>query len=127
METTALIAKIIGILYLSFGIGLLFNKQYYSKAIENLLESSTYLIIGGFLAIIIGLLIIEYHNIWIKNWTVLITIIGWSALVKGILLLTFPKSFNMFKRLFKSKKLINILAIFIILFGVMFCYFGFFL
>lgn len=126
METTILIAKIIGVIYLSFGVGMLFNKEYYSKTFEYLLESSTYLIIGGFLAIIFGLLIIEYHNIWTKKWRVLITIIGWGALFKGVLLLAFPKSFNSFKPLFKSKVILNFLTVFVLLFGCLFIYFGFF-
>ena len=48
METATLISKIIGLAYLSFGIGMLFNKAYYSKVFENLIETSTYLIIGVF-------------------------------------------------------------------------------
>jgi len=130
METAVFIAKIIGVIYLSFGLGMLFNKEYYSKAFENVLESSTYLIFGGILAIIFGLLILEYHNIWSNiwsnNWTVIITIIGWIALFKGILILTFPKSFNSFKPLIKSKGLIRFLTIFVILVGCLFIYLGFF-
>ena len=126
METTILIAKIIGVIYLSFGVGMLFNKEHYTKAFENLLESSTYLIVGGFFAVIFGLLIIEYHNIWTKNWIVLITIVGWIALFKGILLLAFPKSFNRYKSLIKHKGVINFLTVFVILFGCLFIYFGFF-
>lgn len=126
METAVFIAKIIGVIYLSFGVGMLFNKEYYSKAFEYLIESTTYLIIGGILAIIFGLFILEYHNIWSNNWTVIITFIGWGALFKGILLLAFPKSFNRFKSLFKSKGFINFLTVFVILFGCLFIYLGFF-
>jgi uncharacterized membrane protein len=126
METSIFLAKIIGIIYLSFGIGLLLNKKYYSKVLHDLLESTTYLIFGGFLAIIFGLLILEYHNIWSKNWTVIITIVGWAALIKGIVLLIFPKIFNSFKPLFKFKGFICFLTVFVILFGCIFSYFGFF-
>jgi len=126
METAVLISKIIGVIYLSFGIGMLFNKEYYMKVFEYLLESTTYFIFGGFLAIVFGLLILEYHNIWSNNWTVIITILGWAALIKGVLLLAFPKSFNSFKPLFKSKGFIGFLTVFVILFGCVFSYFGFF-
>ena len=126
MEKTVLIAKIIGVIYLSFGVGLLFHKKYYANVIKALLESTTFYVVGGFLAIIFGLLIIEYHNIWVKNWTVLITIIGWMALLKGILLLAFPKSLNIFKPMFESEILYKFLAPFIIIFGIIFVYLGFF-
>jgi len=125
METSILIAKIIGLIYVAFGVGLLLNKSYYIKAINSLLEDSSYFIIGGLLAIIIGILIIEYHNIWSNDWTIIITIIGWIALFKGITLLAFPKSFTLFKPLFNSDLFYKILAPFVIILGLIFIYFGF--
>ena len=126
METSILIAKIIGVIYFSFGIGIVFNKKYYSKTIKHLLDDSTYLVLGGFLAIVFGLIIIEFHNNWAENWTVIITVIGWGALLKGILLLAFPKSLNLFKPLFETNILNKFLAPLIILFGIIFIYLGFF-
>jgi hypothetical protein len=46
METSIFIAKIIGVLYFSFGIGILFNNKYYSKTFTNLLDDSTYIVLG---------------------------------------------------------------------------------
>lgn len=124
METSTLIAKIIGLIYLSFGVGLLLNGSYYKKEIPKLLENTAYLIFGGFIAIIIGVLIIENHNLWIKNWTVLITIIGWIALIKGIILLAFPTAASMYKKLFNSTTFYSILAPLILIFGIIFIYLG---
>ena len=126
METSIFIAKIIGVIYLSFGIGLLFNKDYYSKVIENLLDNSTYMILGGVMAIVFGFLILENHHHWVKNWTVLITIIGWIALIKGVLLLALPKTLNIFKPLLKTESLNKSLAPLVIIFGIVFIYLGFF-
>lgn len=126
METSILIAKIISLLYLSFGIGLIINPDFYKKGIENILESAGYMILGGLLAIIGGVLIIEYHNNWVKNWTVVITIIGWIALIKGVLLLSFPKFMVFFKPMFQHEDLYKYLAPLVILFGLVFAYFGFF-
>lgn len=126
METSIFIAKIIGVLYFSFGIGILFNNKYYSKTFNNLLDDSTYLVLGGILAVIFGLTIIEFHNSWAENWTVIITIIGWLALLKGTAILAFPKSLNIFKKLFEKDIFNKFFAILVILFGVIFLYFGFF-
>lgn len=126
METSIFIAKIIATIYLSFGVGLLFNRNYYKKEIAKLLDNSAYIILGGIIAIIFGLLIIENHNYWVKNWTVLITIIGWIALIKGIFLLAFPRSLNFFKPMFKTKYLTKFLTPLTILFGLVFAYFGFY-
>lgn len=125
METSVLIAKIISVIYLSFGVGLIFNTSFYKKGIEKLLDSASFTILAGMIAVIIGIVIIEFHNIWEKNWTIVITIIGWIALIKGILLLTFPKSMVFFKPMFQLEKLYKFLAPLVILFGLIFAYFGF--
>lgn len=126
MELSILIAKIIGVIYLSFGVGLLFNPQFYKNEIPKLIENTSYLILGGFLAIIIGLLIVDNHNYWVKNWTVVITIIGWIALLKGILLLAFPTLSKIYKPLFKSENFYKILGPLVLIFGLLFTYLGFF-
>lgn len=125
METSVLIAKIIATIYLSFGIGLLFNSNYYKKEIKKLLDNASFMILGGFVAIVFGLLIIENHNYWVKNWTVLITIVGWIALIKGIFLLAFPTSLNVFKSLLEFENSLKYLAPLVIIFGLIFAYFGF--
>lgn len=126
MELSILIAKIIGIIYLSFGVGLLLNQQFYKNEIPKLLENTAYLILGGFIAIIIGVLIIDNHNYWVKNWTVIITIIGWIAILKGILLLAFPTLTKIYEPIVNSENFYKILGPFVLIFGLVFIYLGFF-
>ena len=126
METSILIAKIIAIAYLSIGVGLLFSGDYYKKELVKMLGDSSYMLFGGLISIIIGMLIIEYHNNWVKNWTVLITIIGWIAVAKGIFLLAFPKSFCFFKPMLKPKNINKFMLPLVIIMGLIFAYFGFF-
>jgi hypothetical protein len=126
METSVLIAKIIGVIYLSFGVGLLINRNYYKKELPKLLENTSYLIFGGLVAIIIGALIIDNHNYWVKNWTVIITIIGWIAFLKGIVLLVFPTSFSSYKSILNSNLFYNILVPLVLILGIIFMYLGLF-
>jgi hypothetical protein len=125
MEISILIARIIAVIYISFGIGLLTSRKYYQEQFTKLLNDSTYLILGGILAIIFGFLITEYHNIWTNDWRVVITIIGWVALAKGVWLIAFPKSVLVFEKLFTNTKLLTILIPFVLLFGLFFVYVGF--
>ncbi|WP_298364649.1 hypothetical protein [uncultured Lutibacter sp.] len=125
METSILIARIIGVIYLSFGIGLLINSAYYKKKLIALIDSAVFSILGGMMAIIIGFLIIHNHNYWEPNWTIVITIIGWIALTKGVLLLLIPKFTKAFKPIFQFELFYVVLIPLIIGFGLVFCYFGF--
>lgn len=126
METALLISKILGIIYFAFGIGMLVNPSFYRREIPKLLENSAYLILGGFLAIVFGFLILEGQNTWPSDWTVVITILGWIAILKGAMLLAFPNSMNLFKPLFESKLFMNILTPSVIIMGAIFIYLGFF-
>ena len=126
METSIFIAKIIGLTYLSLWVGLLFSWDYYKKAFSKILDDTSYMLFWGIMGIVVGFLIIQYHNIWVTNWTVAITVIGWIALAKWAFLLAFPKSFKIFAWMFKSDKYIKIMGPTVIIVGWIFVYLGFF-
>ena len=41
--------------------------------------------LSGVLLFVAGLAIVLAHNIWVKNWTVLITLRAWSLLLLGLI------------------------------------------
>ena len=41
--------------------------------------------LSGVFLFVAGLAIVRAHNIWVCNWTVLVTLTGWFALVLGLL------------------------------------------
>ncbi|WP_339754372.1 hypothetical protein [uncultured Winogradskyella sp.] len=61
------------------------------KQIFNDLKDEKFLIIFAFMAIIIGLLNIIFHNIWELNHKLIITLLGWSSLFMGLALFILPK------------------------------------
>jgi uncharacterized membrane protein HdeD (DUF308 family) len=40
--------------------------------------------LSGVLLFVAGLSIVRVHNVWQRNWTVLVTLIGWAALLLGL-------------------------------------------
>jgi len=60
------------------------------KQISKDLKNSRFSVLVGFIAIIIGLLNILFYNEWVYDWTMIITLIGWIALGKGMFIFTFP-------------------------------------
>ena len=52
------------------------------------MSSVTFL--NGTLLFIGGISIIRIHNFWVRSWTILITLIGWSMLLIGALRMFFP-------------------------------------
>jgi hypothetical protein len=42
------------------------------------------------LALLAGLIIVNAHNLWVPDWRVLITALGWLAIFRGVMNLVFP-------------------------------------
>ena len=125
MEPSIFIARTLGVIYLTVGIGLFLFRETYILAYRKILENPGYALLGGFVAIVGGMAMVSYHNLWVSDWRVLVTIVGWIALIKGILLLLIPPYTNLFKGLLQMQKGKGI-TITAILMGVIFTYLGFF-
>jgi hypothetical protein len=90
MNQSIFLAKFWGWYLIIFFLILSFNPKRI-KQIFNDLKDEKFLILFSFLAIIIGLLNILFHNIWEPNYKLIITLIGWSSLYLGLALFIFPK------------------------------------
>lgn len=125
MELSILIAKIASIIYLAAALGAVFSRDHYRRVFDDLFKNAALTYFIGFTAVILGFLMVNYHNIWVRDWTVLVTILGWLALVKGVLLIAFPRFVQGYsKPIFEGKGLqfFPYVAAFV---GLLFGYFGF--
>lgn len=91
MEISIFLAKVIGLCFILFAISMFIAKSYYFSVMKNLANDPAIPILAGSINLIIGVLLVVIHNVWQMNWTVLITLIGWLTLIRGFILLTFPK------------------------------------
>lgn len=127
METSIFIAKIFGLCYLILGIGFLFNRETFMQLMEDYCKNMAILFYSGLLALVTGIVIILTHNVWVSDWTVIITIIGWIAFAKGIWIIVFPGRIRKFMEAYqKNENLITFQAAFALIFGAVLTYFGFF-
>lgn len=90
MDSSIFLAKFWGWYLIIFFLILSFNPKRI-KQIFNDLNDEKFLITSSFVAIIVGLLNILFHNIWEPNWKLIITLIGWVSLYIGLSLFIFPK------------------------------------
>jgi 1,4-dihydroxy-2-naphthoate octaprenyltransferase len=56
----------------------------YVGVLREINNQSATLILGMF-ALLAGLAIVNVHNLWVSDWRVIITILGWLAIVRGAL------------------------------------------
>lgn len=91
MEISIFLARVIGLFCVISAVAVMGRYKEY-LAIEK--EASKNLILvhfSGFTILILALLVVVSHPVWAKDWRVVITLLGWSILIKGILRIFFPK------------------------------------
>lgn len=90
MDSSMFLAKFWGWYLLIFFVVLSLNPKRIKQIFADL-NDEKFLIISSFLAIIVGLLNIQFHNIWDLSYQLIITLIGWISLFIGLALFIFPK------------------------------------
>ena len=122
----AQIFQVFSLVYLAIGIGILINPDFYKKLYEDFIENTSALYLGGIMALVIGYLLVTFHNTWTKDFSVIITVIGWIALIKGMLILVRPKVIIAITKAFvNNEKALKIEAVIVILIGLLFSFLGF--
>lgn len=71
--------------------------------------------LSGVLLFIAGISIVRSHNIWVLGWQTSLTIIGWFAMLLGLMRLFFPHSY---KAQFKNTNFDLVIEVLLILLGV---------
>ncbi|NJY63855.1 hypothetical protein HC174_13985 [Salinimicrobium sp. CDJ15-81-2] len=89
MEISLFLAKFWGWYLLIFFFVLSFNPVRIRQIFDDL-KDEKFQILSAFIAIVVGLLSILFHNKWVPDWRFIITILGWAALFFGLGLFIFP-------------------------------------
>ncbi len=122
----AQIFQIFSIVYITIGIGIFIKPGFYKKMFEDFNENAAVMYLGGIMALTIGYLIVAFHNTWTKDLSVIITIFGCLALMKGILILIRPKMMiALSKAILQKESVLKIEAIVVIILGLAFAFLGF--
>jgi len=120
------LAKLIGPVILVVGVALLVNQQVFREIAREVLASRALLFISGVLSVLGGVAVILAHNLWVADWRLLITLLGWLAAITGAVRLLAPE--------FIARKGSDVIrhprmpliggAVWVIL-GLLFCFFGY--
>ena len=100
MEITIFLAKFWGSLFMILG-AMSIGAKLLGRIIEYT-EDKTITISTGYITFLLGLATVVSHNIWVADWRVAITILGWVTLFKGIEKIGFPDRVNKKAQMFKS-------------------------
>ncbi|MBU1164197.1 hypothetical protein KKA15_01370 [Patescibacteria group bacterium] len=114
MEISIFFARLWGSFFIIFGALFIITKQL-GKTIE-MTDDKAFVISTGYISMLMGLVTVILHNVWVASWEVIITIMGWSTLIKGIMKIGFPEQIHKQAQRFKKKQFVS--AFFLIILGV---------
>ena len=125
IETSIFLAKVIGLAsVISAGAVLLRYKDamvFEKEAVKN--TSLTYA--SGFVFLVVGILLIVSHSFWTADWRVVITLLSWAILIKGLGRILFPKAVAVLIERKQNNRWFMAGEIFLFVVGFYLLYYGF--
>lgn len=127
MNTSIFIAKLIGPVMLVVAAAIFMDTKGFRDMTKQLLSSRPLIFIAGMIPLIVGLTIVNTHNVWTQDWRSLITAFGWFAIFVGAFRILFSQvvSKTGAKMIAKPATLPTAAAVLLLL-GATFTYFGYF-
>lgn len=119
------LARLLGPLFLLAGLGLLVNRTQSRKMLEGFLADAALAYFSGALALVAGVAMVNFHNIWIADWRIVITLIGWISVVKGVVLLLVPQAGRRLAGKMLSPVAFLVLGLFAVALGAWLCFVGY--
>lgn len=105
LDISLILARFLGGFFLIFGCLFILTRQL-GKTIE-MTEDKSFVIATGYITLLMGLGTVVLHNLWVADWRIIITLLGWFTLIKGILKVGFPEVIHKQSQMFKTKQTIS--------------------
>lgn len=104
MEVSIFLGRALGIYLLIISLSMIFNHRVFFATFQQWIESPGVITLTAFISIILGILMILVHNVWVADWRVVITLLAWLTLIKGIVRLNFPHAVPQTMEYFHQRK-----------------------
>lgn len=91
METSLFLGKVIGWILVISALAAFSQRKNIGRMLQDFSNNIGLTYFSGMMALIIGLLIVTSHNIWTSDWRVLITLVGWLSILKGVIRMFAPE------------------------------------
>jgi len=127
MEISIFLARVFGLYLLIVGLAMLFNRKVILIAVNNMLQQPGLLFFSAIVTLILGILLLEWHNIWIASWPVVITVLSWLVFVKGALRVLYPQIDQKWGKAYENSGFYYSMSVITVALGIFLVYQGFFI
>ena len=90
MTTSKTIAALLGPTLIASAASIFLNLHAWSGMVDQAFHNPALVFVSGYPLFVAGLAIVYFHNQWNGGWPVVVTALGWLALVGGLLRILFP-------------------------------------
>ena len=118
------LAEIWGVSMVVVSLALLV-KEKHLKRLFAAMETETGLFSWGLVSFVIGISMILANNVWVASWQVVVTILGWMSLVKGLSLLFLPEMTKFMVKKMENASFLPYALVIMVFVGLAITYFGF--
>lgn len=125
MSVSLILARVLGPLMLVVAVGILLNRASYKAMVLEILASPSLRYLAGISALITGLLMLQWHNLWVADWRVILTLFAWGGLLKGVALIAAPGFTASWAGFYRSEKALAVHAVGVGAFGVLLAWMGY--
>jgi hypothetical protein len=127
MDISIFLAKVIGVYMIILGIVVL-KKPHLGKVLNELSDDESSRFIISLFTIILGLILVNVHNIWVGGYKIVITIVAWVALLKGVgNLLLSEKNFRHLVDRANTPQMLKLSGVINLVVGIYLTYIGYFI
>ncbi len=93
LSTTQILAVFIGLYMVAAGIGFLTGRGSYATLIDELHDNTALGYVTGAFVFALGAAMVAVHNLWTGPLAIVVSLVGWGALIEGVLMLAIRRTF----------------------------------
>ena len=105
-DISLMYARAYGLYFLIVGLSLIANPDRFRDWYKDILSETRRVLFGGTIALLIGSFIIATHDIFVYDWPIIITLIGYWGIIAGAGALLSDKFINLYKWMIESNNLV---------------------
>jgi len=127
MPTSIFIARLLGPLFVVVGIAIPLRAQAFRDLLQEFIRSPALLYLAGFFGLLGGVALVLTQNVWVLDWRLIITLIGWVTIVRAVVTIFRPEMIVAIgSRIYDSRGIFLGAASINFIIGLVLCYFGYF-
>lgn len=119
--TDAQIFQLLGIVLVVLGVSWVVNHGAYRRLVKDMAKSESVLLLMGMIALVTGYALLVLHT----TDSIIITVLGWLTLVKGVAIIFFPAVGNVYAFLNGMKRYFSFMPWLILVLGLASLYLGY--